>query len=209
MSFNLAQPVLITNASSNVDFNYGVYNSLAEAKAAVIGGLRLKGRTVGILESGSVVEYWWESGILDADLVPKGGQSEWGAITGTLSNQTDLQTALDAKVDENAAITGATKTKITYDSKGLVTAGADIAASDLPTGIDATKIADGSVNNTEFQYINGLTSDAQTQITNRLTKYTTTFPSGSNKNIFNLVALNQTEYNALAPVDANTLYFII
>ena len=68
------------------------------------------------------------------------------------------------KVDENAAITGATKTKITYDAKGLVTAGADLAAGDLPTGIDAAKIADGTVSNAEFQYIGGLTSDAQTQI---------------------------------------------
>jgi hypothetical protein len=30
--------------------------------------------------------------------------------------------------------------------------------------IDATKIADGSVNNTEFQYLNGATSNIQTQI---------------------------------------------
>jgi len=44
---------------------------------------------------------------------------------------TAQQTALDAKVDENAAITGATKTKITYDAKGLVTAGADAASTDL------------------------------------------------------------------------------
>ena len=34
----------------------------------------------------------------------------------------------------------------------------------LSTGIDAAKIADGSVSNAEFQYIGGLTSDAQTQI---------------------------------------------
>jgi hypothetical protein len=81
-----------------------------------------------------------------------------------LSNQTDLQNALDAKVDENSPITGATKTKITYDAKGLVTGGADIAASDLPTGIDAAKIADGTVSNTEFQYVNGVTSAIQTQI---------------------------------------------
>ena len=33
----------------------------------------------------------------------------------------------------------------------------------VATGIDAVKIADGSVTNTEFQYIGGLTSDAQTQ----------------------------------------------
>lgn len=60
-----------------------------------------------------------------------GGSAEWGDISGMLSDQTDLQTALDGKVDENAAITGATKTKITYDAKGLVTAGDDAAISDI------------------------------------------------------------------------------
>ena len=39
----------------------------------------------------------------------------------------------------------------------------------VATGIDATKIADGSVTNSEFQYIGGLTSDAQTQLTGKLT----------------------------------------
>ena len=34
----------------------------------------------------------------------------------------------------------------------------------LATGIDAVKLADGSVTNAEFQYINSLTSNAQTQI---------------------------------------------
>lgn len=38
----------------------------------------------------------------------------------------------------NGGITGATKCKITYDSKGLVTSGADLSLSDLPT-IDPTK----------------------------------------------------------------------
>ena len=75
-----------------------------------------------------------------------------------------IQTQLDGKVDENAAITGATKTKITYDAKGLVTAGADLSASDLPSLIDATKIADGTVTNAEFQYLGSVTSDIQTQL---------------------------------------------
>ena len=52
------------------------------------------------------------------------------------------QTALDAKVDENATITGATKTKITYDAKGLVTAGADATKSDVGLGnVDNTSDA--------------------------------------------------------------------
>jgi hypothetical protein len=69
-----------------------------------------------------------------------------------------------AGVAANAAITGATKTKISYDSKGLVTAGADIAAGDLPTGIDAAKVGGGAVSNTEFGYLDGVTSALQTQI---------------------------------------------
>jgi hypothetical protein len=47
-----------------------------------------------------------------------------------------------------------------------VTVGA-IAAADLPTGIDAAKIADGSVTNAEFQRIDGLSSNAQTQLDNK------------------------------------------
>jgi len=67
----------------------------------------------------------------------------------------------------NAAITGATKTKITYDADGLVTAGEDLAAGDMPTGIDATKIGTGTVSNTEFGYLDGVTSAIQTQLNNK------------------------------------------
>ena len=163
-TFNLANQIFIVNPAANVDSTYGPYNNLAEANAAIVSGLRVIGRTVGIITAGAVVEYWWESGITDSDLVVKSAGGTWGSITGTLSAQTDLQTALDGKVDENVAITGATKTKITYDAKGLVTAGADLAATDLPSGIDATKIADGSVTNAEFQYLNGVSSAIQTQL---------------------------------------------
>lgn len=38
----------------------------------------------------------------------------------------------------------------------------------LPTGIDVTKLADGSVDNTEFQYLDGVTSDIQTQLDGKL-----------------------------------------
>ena len=42
-----------------------------------------------------------------------------------------LNTKLGNKLDKNAAIPAATKTKITYDANGLVTAGADATASDF------------------------------------------------------------------------------
>ena len=63
------------------------------------------------------------------------------AATGALSS-TDWS-AFNAKVTGNAAIVGATKTKITYDTKGLVTAGADLAASDVPD-LAASKITSGT-----------------------------------------------------------------
>ena len=179
------------------------------------------------------------------------------------------QTALDAKVTGNAAITGATKTKVTYDSKGLVTSGADATTADITdstnkryvtdaqlvvvgntsgtntgdnavnslysglatskqdalvsgtniktvnstsllgsgdvavqatlvsgtniktinstsllgsgnisvapaTGIDATAIGSGTVSNTEFGYIDGVTSAIQTQIDSKTNKLITT-----------------------------------
>jgi len=74
-----------------------------------------------------------------------GGGGTWGSITGTLSNQTDLQTALDGKVDENTAITGATKTKVTYDQKGLVTAGADATTADIADSTDKRYITDAQL----------------------------------------------------------------
>jgi len=96
-----------------------------------------------------------------------------------------IQTQLDGKVDENAAITGATKTKITYDAKGLVTAGDDLAATDLPSGIDAAKIADGTISNTEFQYLNGVTDNIQTQFGGKQE----TLVSGTNLKTINSTSL--------------------
>ena len=69
----------------------------------------------------------------------------WGGVTGTLSNQTDLQTALDGKVDENVAITGATKTKITYDAKGLVTSGADATTADIADSLNKRYVTDANL----------------------------------------------------------------
>jgi hypothetical protein len=54
-------------------------------------------------------------------------------FTGTIVN-TALTNSIAAKVTANANITGATKTKVTYDAKGLVTAGADATTTDIAEG---------------------------------------------------------------------------
>ena len=55
-----------------------------------------------------------------------------GLSVAQIPSKSYVDTQLSNKVTANGSITGATKTKITYDSKGLVTAGADLTASDIP-----------------------------------------------------------------------------
>jgi hypothetical protein len=91
---------IVVGSNTAVDAKYGPYADVATAKSEIGSTLRYKGLTVGILVSGAVVEYWWKDGITDSDLISKGGATAWGTITGTLSDQTDLQTALDAKTNK-------------------------------------------------------------------------------------------------------------
>ena len=65
-------------------------------------------------------KFKWGDGVTAWNSLPyaTSGSGTWGSITGTLSLQTDLQGALDAKLTKNSAITGATKTKVTYDANG-------------------------------------------------------------------------------------------
>ena len=121
------------------------------------------------------------SAAIDATKIADGSvtSAEFQYINSVTSN---VQTQLDAKVVKNSPITGATNTKITYDASGLVTAGASLAASDLPTGIDAAKINTGVVSNTEFNYLDGVTSAIQTQLGNKAA-------TGANSDITSLSGL--------------------
>jgi hypothetical protein len=98
---------------------------------------------------------------------------------------TAQQDALNAKVDENAPIVAATKTKITYDAKGLVTAGDILDAADMPTGINAANIGTGVVSSTEFGYLDGVTSAIQTQLNAKQA----TLVSGTNIKTINSTSL--------------------
>lgn len=68
--------------------------------------------------------------------------NETGAVTSgsnvlSVDNVPDLSATYVVK---NTSITGATKCKITYDAKGLVTSGADLTYTDLPDNIPQSKI---------------------------------------------------------------------
>lgn len=82
--------------------------------------------------------------------------------SGDLSSEAQLAASRGGLATDASAFSGYVKS-----AAGVFSAGS-IAAGDLPASIDATKIADGSVTSTEFQYINTLTSNAQTQISDRV-----------------------------------------
>jgi hypothetical protein len=125
-------------ATATVNIPTQISNHANLAAFPVTGALK----TLYIAEDTEKLYRWNGSSYVE---VSAGSGGEWGTIAGTLSNQTDLQTALDNKVDENAAITGATKTKITYDAKGLVTAGADATTADIADSSNARYVTDAQL----------------------------------------------------------------
>lgn len=77
-----------------------------------------------------------------------------GAVTGNASTATALAS--------DPSDCGANNYATSIAASGDLTCGT-VTSAGLSGSIDATKIADGSVTSTEFQYINTLTSNAQTQ----------------------------------------------
>jgi hypothetical protein len=95
------------------------------------------------IDNGVVTDAKLGTGI-DAVKIGAGGvdNTEFGYLNGVTSA---IQTQLDSKVDENSAITGATKTKITYDAKGLVTAGADATTADIADSLNKRYVTDAQL----------------------------------------------------------------
>lgn len=83
-----------------------------------------------------------------------------------------------------ASLTDSATIDFTYDdTANTITASvidASITDAKISSGIDAVKLADGSVTNTELQYINSLTSNAQTQLDNKEPLHNTTLVQASN-----------------------------
>jgi hypothetical protein len=98
-----------------------------------------------ILVSGTNIKTVNGSSVLGSGNLVVSSSAIWGGIVGTLSSQTDLQTALNTKVNGNTAIVGATKTIITYDAKGLVTAGADATTLDIADALNKRYVTDANL----------------------------------------------------------------
>lgn len=70
--------------------------------------------------------------------------------------------ALGSEVDVADISTAQTFTNKTIDADNNTVS--NIGNEEIKAGVDAVKLADGSVSNTEFQYLNGVTSAIQTQL---------------------------------------------
>ena len=142
------------------------------------------------LVSGTNIKTVNSNSLLGSGNIEISSSVAWGGITGTLSTQTDLQSALDGK---QATITGAATTIDTEDltaSRALVSDGSG-------------KVAVSDVTTTELGYLDGVTSAVQTQINSKISTY-----DGTTYDVTALAAVTQAEYDALTP-SATTLYFII
>ena len=86
--FPLGKPIRIAEEHSGPSVYDTPFDSVAEACATIAEGVRGLGLTVKVLIAGKVVEYWWEAGKTDADLVQKvtgsGGGSTGGSTIQTI-----------------------------------------------------------------------------------------------------------------------------
>jgi len=102
---------------------------------------------------------------IDASKIADGSVSnaEFQRLNGVTS---DIQTQLDAKIGDVTASSTDTFTNKTIDADGTGNSITNIEDANIKAAaaIDASKIADGSVSNAEFQRLDGVTSDIQTQL---------------------------------------------
>jgi len=120
------------------------------------------------------------------------------ASTGTATTLAVNPKQLATKVTANGAITAATKCKITYDAKGLVTGGADLAESDIPS-LHLSKITDVTATAAEVNVLDGIT--ASTTELNILDGVTA---STAEINILDGVTATASEINVLDGITATT-----
>lgn len=141
-----------TDASSALDSYKTSNDAKVSANASAISALQ-EAMKSGVTFKGKLAKLPDASTYSNGDLIIVSTKEYICLATGTTKSWIELgdegthltkATADTCYVAKNAAITAGTGTKITYDSKGLVTGSANLAASDIPN-LDAAKIASGTL----------------------------------------------------------------
>ena len=138
------------------------------------------------------------SGVLDTDLTAVSASDD------TLASAKAIKTYVDSQ--PHSSVTASSTTTFTNKTIDVDATGNSItnladANIKAAAAIDATKIADGTVTSTEFQYINSLSSNAQTQIDSK--QATIDASSRLNANLVGDGSVDNTEFGYLDGVTSD------
>ncbi|MEN3369944.1 MAG: trimeric autotransporter adhesin [Verrucomicrobiota bacterium] len=164
----------LTNVAATVLADWGITNALTQAAGDAL-YVPLARTVNGHVLSANVTVSKSDVGLGNADNTSDASKPV----------STAQQTALDLKVNANGTIVSATKTKITYDAKGLVTSGADATTADIAdssnrryvTDAQRTVIQNTSGTNTGDQDLSGLVPKTTTVNGHPLTSNVTVTPT--------------------------------
>ncbi|MFK5959302.1 MAG: hypothetical protein QM495_10615, partial [Lutibacter sp.] len=159
----------IENSSSATPLIYGEFdNNLIRINGnyEVSGTVKIESGTPGV---GKVLTS--DATGLASWITPAAAPTTTDALTEGTTNlyYTEARVSANTSVAANTAkVTNATHTGDVTGATALTIGNSKVTNAKVATGIDAVKLADGTVSNTELQYINSLSSNAQTQLDNIL-----------------------------------------
>jgi hypothetical protein len=137
-----------------IDYQYG---------GTGVASIGTAGQVLKVNSGGTALEYGNVQAIIDIDTATD--------LTAQTLTPTDLLIASDGGTEGKITLAqidtlfkGTTQTFTNKSISGSTNTLSDIGNSSISSGIDAAKLGDGSVSNTEFQYISTLASNAQDQL---------------------------------------------